>query len=147
MAAVIQLRTGQSLAPDGPSSSGPHAAGPQLRLIHGGRSPVARSMRRTFLLRRAVVLAVALVVLWVLVQVVQAALMPVGAEASPVAPPGSVHLVQSGDTLWQLAAAVDPDADPRDVVDRIIELNQGSGAVAADGTLRAGAELRLPSGS
>lgn len=40
---------------------------------------------------------------------------------SPVA--GEVYVVQPGDTLWTIAAAVAPDRDPRPVVDRLREVN------------------------
>lgn len=145
MAAVIELRTGQALADergDGPTSS--HSGGPRLQVIHGGRSPVARRMRRTFLLRRALVAGAAVLAVWLVVQLVSVAFAPLGAEAPVVAAPGGVHLVQQGDTLWALAEAVAPESDPRDVVDQIIELNRGGVAVAPGGQLRAGEELRLP---
>ncbi len=147
MAAVIELRTGQALADEQLRSPRPSAPAPQLRVIHGGRSPVARQMRRTFLLRRLFVAAVAVLVVWVLAQVVGAAVAPLGSSSVTPAPLGSVHVVEQGDTLWGLATAVDPQADPRDVVDDIIELNQGSAAVSSDGQLRAGEELRLPVGA
>lgn len=33
------------------------------------------------------------------------------------------HVVQPGETLWQLARGAAPDEDPREVVDRLIEAN------------------------
>lgn len=33
------------------------------------------------------------------------------------------HIVAPGDTLWQLAVSIDPGADPRETVDRIMRLN------------------------
>jgi hypothetical protein len=147
MAAVIELRTGQALADEQLRSHRPAAPAPQLRVIHGGRSPVARQMRRTFLIRRLFVAVVAVLAVWMLAQVVGAAFAPLGSSTATPSPLGSVHVVEQGDTLWGLAAAVDPQADPRDVVDDIIDLNQGSAAVSADGGLRAGEELRLPAGA
>ena len=47
-----------------------------------------------------------------------------------------VYVVQPGDTLWSIAHHVEPNADPRDVVDHLVELN-GSGA------LQPGQRLRL----
>lgn len=32
--------------------------------------------------------------------------------------------VQNGQSLWQLAASIAPDADPRDVISDILHLNQ-----------------------
>jgi hypothetical protein len=42
-------------------------------------------------------------------------------SVAPVA--GEVYVVQPGDTLWTVAAAVAPDRDPRPVVDRLREVN------------------------
>lgn len=147
MAAVIELRTGQALADERHVGSRTSVDGPRLRVIHGGRSPLARQMRRTFLVRRALVVVAAVLVVWLVAQVVGAAFAPTGSGAAPLASPGQTHLVQPGDTLWGLAAAVDPQADPRDVVDDIIELNRGGAAVSPGGQLRAGEELRLPVGA
>jgi LysM repeat protein len=58
------------------------------------------------------------------------------APAPAVAPVSSVYVVQRGDTLWSIAHQVEPHADRRDVVDRLVELN-GSGA------LQPGQRLRL----
>jgi hypothetical protein len=47
--------------------------------------------------------------------------------------------VSHGDSLWSIAEAVAPQADPRDVVDAIVRLN------ALDGvTLQAGQSLAIP---
>lgn len=52
------------------------------------------------------------------------------------------HLVQPGETLWEIAEAlVGPEEDPRPVVHRLVEVNQLPG-----GALRAGQRLRLPAG-
>jgi len=62
---------------------------------------------------------------------------PANAPAAPtVAPAASVYVVQPGDTLWSIAHQLQPTADPRDVVDHLVELN-GSGA------LQPGQRLRL----
>ena len=37
------------------------------------------------------------------------------------------HVVQPGDTLWQLARQADPESDPRNVVDRLIQVNELDG--------------------
>lgn len=143
MAAVIELRTGRALADE--RRTPPSApAGPRLRVIHGGRSETARRLRRTFLLRRLAVAVAALAVVWLAAQVVGAAFSPIGATGAAPAPLGEVYRVQPGDTLWALATQVDPGADPRDVVDRIVEMNEQSAAVAPSGELRAGEQLRLP---
>jgi LysM repeat protein len=47
--------------------------------------------------------------------------------------------VLSGDTLWSIATLVNPEADPRDVVEEIIALNQLESAV-----LTPGQQIALP---
>lgn len=37
------------------------------------------------------------------------------------------HVVQPGETLWQLARQADPERDTRDVVDRLIRANELDG--------------------
>jgi LysM repeat protein len=49
------------------------------------------------------------------------------------------HTVLAGDTLWGIASLVDPQADPRDTVAKIMTLNQLSSAA-----LQPGQELALP---
>ena len=49
----------------------------------------------------------------------------VGADISPDAPQ-EIYIVQSGDTLWSIATAIDGDGDPRNTVDRLAEMNGGS---------------------
>jgi hypothetical protein len=51
-------------------------------------------------------------------------------SSSPVA--GEVYVVQPGDTLWTVAAAVAPGRDPRPVVDRLRDVNDTGGAGALD---------------
>ncbi|WP_129663293.1 LysM peptidoglycan-binding domain-containing protein [Phytoactinopolyspora endophytica] len=48
--------------------------------------------------------------------------------------------VEAGDTLWQLAHEVDPGADPRAVVDAIIDLN----GLRSGGDIRPGDTLMVP---
>jgi LysM repeat protein len=47
--------------------------------------------------------------------------------------------VLPGDTLWSIAAEAAPDADPRDVIDDIMRLNNLSG-----GAIQAGSEIAIP---
>ena len=41
--------------------------------------------------------------------------------------PAWTHVVQPGETLWQLAKEAAPDTDPREVVDRLIRANELDG--------------------
>lgn len=47
--------------------------------------------------------------------------------------------VLPGDTLWSIAALIAPEADPRDVVDSIMRLNQLNGAA-----ISVGQQLAIP---
>jgi nucleoid-associated protein YgaU len=60
----------------------------------------------------------------------------------PAVPATNTVVVQPGQTLWQVARSVASDADPRETVARIQELNGLSGADAA--TLRPGQTLIVP---
>lgn len=61
---------------------------------------------------------------------------PRGDGATIVASPTAlvVHTVAPGDTLWAIASAVDPAADPRPMVDRIMRLNNLTTGEVAVGT-------------
>lgn len=63
----------------------------------------------------------------------------VAVQQRPSAPVWS-HVVQPGDTLWQLARAAAPDRDPREIVDKLIRANDLDG-----GTIMPGQRLVLPS--
>ena len=110
------------------------------------------SLRQTQLVRPAVrltargqlVVRVALVVVLValigLVALVRGFSAPAGASDRPAL--YSIVVVQSGQTLWQIAQRIAPNADPRDTVDFLRTLN-GLGAEP----LRAGLALRIPAAS
>jgi len=51
----------------------------------------------------------------------------------------AVVTVQTGDSLWSIAEEVAPAADPRDVVDALVRLNELS-----DGSLAVGQTLAIP---
>ena len=51
----------------------------------------------------------------------------------------TAHTVVAGDTLWDLATAIDPAGDPRPLIDRIQSMNGMS-----DGRLTVGDRLWLP---
>jgi nucleoid-associated protein YgaU len=60
-----------------------------------------------------------------------------GAGAQTVTVP-----VEAGDTLWEVARSVDPQADPRPLVEAIIELNE----LRSAGDIRPGDTLLVPLG-
>lgn len=133
MAAVIDLHTGARLAPE--------ARRPQLRLIHGGASrsgPSSTVSQRTYVLRRAVVAALAVVVVLFAAQVVAGIGRVIASELAAVpASSGQVHVVSPGESAWELAGRYAPSLDRRDAVDQLLALN-------GQGPLRIGQELRLP---
>ena len=82
-------------------------------------------MHRTYVRRR---LTVILLVLLALGWGVPAAARSLGATEAPPAPRGSMYVVRSGDTLWDIAEATAPAEDPRAVVARIALANDLAGA-------------------
>jgi len=102
----------------------------------GLAEPGARPVRLTR--RGAVVLAAAVVLLGGLMLLV--AHLSLGSPtAHPAATAGGVVTVQSGDTLWSIAGQVAPGRDPRQVVERLREVNHLSSAVLSPGqTLKVG---------
>jgi hypothetical protein len=87
---------------------------------------------------RAVVIALLVVAAMALLSAAQLAARAVAAD--PAAPAPSVStaewVVQPGETLWEVAQTVDPEGDPRDLVARLVELNDlPSSSVVAGQTL------------
>ena len=72
---------------------------------------------------------------WVLLAAVAAfGLLRPGLAADPAPDGTTTMVVRPGDTLWQLARALDTTADPRATIDAIVELNDlRSGADIAAG--------------
>jgi len=91
--------------------------------------------RRGRLLVTAVVLALA-------VALTAMTLGPIAAARTGHAAPivYTVVTVKPGESLWEIATAATPDADPRAAIDRIVTLNQLSSA--AD--VRVGQQLTVP---
>lgn len=152
MAAVISLRTAPALdTPHGTTPGGAASPRPRLTVIDGGRSSAALRRRRTFMARRALVLTALVVAVWLVVQLSGAVMSSQGSTVpAPASSSAAVHRVAPGDTLWALATSVDPAADPRDVVDRIVQMNAvgtPGAPLGPDLQLRVGADLRLPVGS
>jgi nucleoid-associated protein YgaU len=83
-----------------------------------------RLTRRGRVVVRVVVLAVLtlLVVAFSLGRLAGSAQAGDGSETTTV-------VVQPGDTLWEIARAADPAADPRDTIEAIAELNGLAGSI------------------
>ncbi|RKS68662.1 LysM domain-containing protein [Actinomadura pelletieri DSM 43383] len=108
-------------------SGSPHSEHAPIRLTRRGRAVIV-GFAATF----------TLVSLWLTVGPGALA----GGRDSRDAPSRATRIVvvKPGDTLWDLASEADPDADPRRVVQRIIDLN----GMGGDPTVQPGQELRLP---
>ena len=102
----------------------PKTAAPRLRLTQRGRS-----------------LLVAVVAAPLVIAAMIFALNGGEATASLGGPdvPFQYVTVSSGETLWQLAGQLAPTADPREVIEQIVQLNQ-----LASADVFAGQELAIP---
>lgn len=69
---------------------------------------------------RLVLLALVVAVAFTLISLGQVAAQAGGGGA---AAPARTWVVQPGETLWVIAERVDPDADPRETVARIVAMN------------------------
>ena len=96
---------------------------PQLRVRRISQAPVYRRRRALALAS----LATLVVVVVLLAGAISARLAGGGNPSSAVGAPSRIAsqewVVQPGDTLWSIAAELAPDADPRAVVDRLVEAN------------------------
>ncbi len=54
-------------------------------------------------------------------------------RVGPASPPGVRYVVQPGDTVWGIAVALHPDADPREVADAIVSASSLDGAAIVPG--------------
>jgi hypothetical protein len=146
---ITPLRLQPTTVPPGPGR--PNR--PSLRVLEGGRAPSRLAQQARYRRRRLVVAVAVLgaVVLSVLLAAAAAARLAGGdplsaagpsptsaaaASAAEVAAPATA-VVQPGDTLWTIAAAVAPDVDVRITVDQLVALNGSSPIVV-------GQELVLP---
>jgi len=124
MAAVIALHPHRHTAP----AERPGRDRPQLRVLEGGRSRRGIALRRMYLRRRVAAVITALVLVWLAVSAVTAAVgaltsSPAGASAGAGAPAAATHVVRSGETLWSIATGLGVSGDIRDAVDAIAEAN------------------------
>lgn len=99
------------------------AAGPAMGGFGGGVTTPRTRLRLT---RRGRVVFTTLAALPLVLWAALAVLGAGTAAAGPAELAGTSFeylTVGSGDTLWEIAVGVDPDADPRVVIDEIIRLN------------------------
>lgn len=104
--------------------------------------PAAQPTTKLRITKRGRRVLAALVALPVLIGITVAALSGGTAAASgEVAGQAFTYVtLSSGETLWQLAAEIAPNADPRDVVAEIVSLNQ------LDAPVQAGQKIAIPLG-
>ena len=91
-------------------------------------SPAGRSVRLpegVYRRRRLVVVAVAVAVLALVLVAARPDRVPPG-EANPWSSMDGVYVVRPGDTLWDIAVALSPGADPRAVVHELAEAAGGA---------------------
>ncbi|HEX3621795.1 MAG TPA: LysM domain-containing protein [Acidimicrobiales bacterium] len=107
------------------------------------RYAVAGTPAATYRRRRAAAAALVLGLLMALVIGVHSLLGSVGGAASAssrgVAVAGPVHVVQPGDTFWDIARALRPNDDPRPLVARLV-------AAHGSAVLVVGQRIPLPPG-
>ena len=150
MAAIIDIRTGASLAEPARHFYAEPAPRPSLRVIEGGRSVSGRQRQQVFVLRRMLAVVIVLIVAFVGIRLASAVVGSFTASSTSGVAAATIdasqpYIVRSGDTLWDVARAVAPQSDPRDVVDQIVQLNSDGGEVMnADSPLRVGQHLVLP---
>jgi LysM repeat protein len=101
----------------------------------GARSTAQPPVRLT---RRGRIVVLAALVLLAVAAVSMVAAASSAAPAGQDRPPVTM-VVGAGDTLWTIATAVDPEADPRATIAELRRLNELSGS-----TIEAGQELVLP---
>jgi LysM repeat protein len=119
----------------------PHRRGGPERWVQAllapgpGEAPLRLTRRGRFLLRGLVVLAALLVTAVTVLALARPAL-----AADPSGSGPAVHVVQPGESLWEVARVVAPAADPRDTVLQIADLNDLSSSAVTPGQ-----ELVVPS--
>jgi hypothetical protein len=119
----------------GAAGSGSRAAAPARTAVVTRPAPVRLTRRG-----RAVVVALALIVSTIAVTVASMAAAG-GAQAANHGRPGAGYagmrqiVVRPGQTLWSIAAQVEPSADPRLVVAQIMTANAMTGTVIEAGQL------------
>jgi hypothetical protein len=99
-------------------------------------APAARPMRLT---RRGMVVAIVATLIAGLAMLLVAHASASSPSTAPKVAVGATMIVQPGDTLWSIAQRVEPNRDPRRVVDQLRQLNHlTSVALSAGQTLKLG---------
>ncbi len=111
---------------------------PRTGVTAGAAAPV-RLTRRGRALARAAALLVLVTVGIGLMLLSTGAFGSAAAGTRPTAPATRTIVVQPGQTLWSIAAQVAPNADRRDTIARIVELN-----ALANSSVSAGARIAVP---
>ena len=106
---------------------------------HSDRAPI-RLTRRGRVVLVAFAATVTLVALWLTVG--SGAFAGSGESGDGPSRPARTVVVEPGESLWGIASAADPGADPRRTVRRIMDLT----GLGGDPTVRPGQEIRLPAG-
>ena len=91
---------------------------------------------------RLVLLALVAVLAFAVISLGQAALSPeaqAGAQDGSGSDASRTWVVQPNETLWSIAEQVDPDADPRETVARIVSMND-----LPDSAVLVGQEIHVP---
>jgi hypothetical protein len=101
---------------------------------------VPSAQPRLRLTRRGRVVFTGLAAVPLVVGVMFAALNGGGATATSSSGELELVTVQAGQSLWQLAEQIAPEADPRDVISDILAVNE-----LESGSVQAGQRLALPS--
>ena len=95
---------------------------------HSGRLRLTRRGRVVFTTLASIPL-----VLWALVSVLSAGGAAADADGAAVGASLSYVIVDAGASLWEIAVALDPSADPRVVIEDIVRLNGLDDAVIEPG--------------
>jgi len=109
------VRSAGSARPARATATAPRAAAtkPQVRLTRRGRLVGAA----------ALVLAVAALLLGAMAVLLGPMATPAAAGAAASHPAAATYVVQPGQTLWAIATAIAPNADPRETITTLREAN------------------------
>ena len=104
------------------------------------QAPVAPAAFRITRRGRLVLVALVVALAFAVISLGQAALSPQAQAGSETSSDASrTWVVQPNETLWSIAEQVDPDADPRETVARIVSMND-----LPDSAVLVGQEIHVP---